>query len=90
MTTAHTTDRMPEAADFVVIGRQHTTSGWHFGGTCRMGLDGDAVVGPDLAVRGVEALYIADASVMPTLPRGNTQAATIMIAERAADLLARR
>jgi choline dehydrogenase len=80
----------PDVEDLREYVRQHTTSGSHFGGTCRMGVDGDAVVGPDLAVRGVEGLYVADASVMPTLPRGNTQAATIMIAERAADLLTRR
>jgi choline dehydrogenase len=79
----------PDVDDLGEHVRRHTTSGWHFGGTCRMGIDGDAVVGPDLAVHGVEGLYVADASVMPTLPRGNTQAATIMIAERAGELLAR-
>jgi choline dehydrogenase len=63
---------------------EQATSGWHLVGTCRLGTDTDAVVGPDLAVHGIEGLLVADASVMPTVPRGNTQAPTIMIAERAA------
>jgi choline dehydrogenase len=52
-----------------------------------MGSSADAVVSPRLAVHGLENLYVADASVMPTITRGNTQAPTIMIAEKAADLL---
>ena len=59
----------------------------HPAGTCRMGLDEDAVVTPELRVRGVEGLWIADASVMPDLPNGNINAAVMMIAERAADLI---
>jgi choline dehydrogenase len=52
-----------------------------------MGGTGDAVCDPDLRVRGVEGLRVVDASVMPAVPRGNTNAPTIAIAERAADLI---
>ncbi|MFI6637345.1 GMC family oxidoreductase [Nonomuraea fuscirosea] len=60
---------------------------WHPVGTCRMGRDPMAVVDPELRVHGVERLRIADASIMPTIPAGNTAAASMMIGERAADLI---
>jgi choline dehydrogenase len=52
-----------------------------------MGSDATAVVDTELRVRGVEGLRVIDASVMPTVPRGNTNAPTIALAERAADLV---
>ena len=52
-----------------------------------MGGDDDAALDPELRVRGVEGLRVVDASVMPALPRGNTNAPVIAIAERAADLI---
>jgi choline dehydrogenase len=52
-----------------------------------MGTGDESVVDPQLRVRGVEGLRVADASVMPAVPRGNTNAPTIMVGEKAADLL---
>ncbi|MFO1395766.1 MAG: GMC family oxidoreductase N-terminal domain-containing protein [Burkholderiales bacterium] len=62
-------------------------SAYHAVGTCAMGSDPQAVVTPDLRVRGVTGVRVIDASVMPAPPTGNTVAAVYMIAERAADLI---
>jgi choline dehydrogenase len=61
--------------------------GLHAAGTCRMGSDADAVLDTDLRVRGVTGVRVADASIMPRLVSANTNAAAIMIGERAADIL---
>lgn len=69
--------------------REWVTTYHHQVGTCRMGSDEGAVVDPtNFAVHGIAGLRIADASIMPSVPSGNTNAASIMIGERAAEILA--
>lgn len=65
----------------------HESSIFHAVGTCRMGVDERAVVDPRLRVHGLEGLRVVDASVMPAITSGNTNAPSMMIAHRAADLL---
>lgn len=75
--------------DLLAFARRRGGTAWHLMGTCRMGRAGDpnVVVDPQLRVIGVPGLRIVDASVMPSMPSGNTQIPTMMIAEKAADLL---
>lgn len=73
------------ALDQMIRNRSDTV--YHPVGTARMGSDADAVCDPQLHVRGVEGLYIADASVMPRLVSGNTNAPSVMIGERCADFV---
>lgn len=78
----------PATTDLRDYIRAHASTVWHPVGTCKMGRDRDAVVDPQLRVYGVEGLRVADASVMPAIVSGNTNASCIMIGEKAADLVA--
>ena len=74
-------------ADTAAMIRAHAQTTYHPVGTCKMGVDPLAVVDPALRVHGVDGLRVVDASVMPSVPRGNTNAPTIALAERAVELI---
>lgn len=73
--------------DYIAYACRHSKTDHHPAGTCRMGTDAGAVVDPTLRFNGIDGLRVVDASVMPQVVSSNTNAATIMIAEKAADLI---
>ncbi|WP_020660504.1 GMC family oxidoreductase [Amycolatopsis benzoatilytica] len=79
--TLRTTD------DYLRFVRAHGRTAYHPVGTCAMGVNDQAVVSPELRVYGLDGLRVADSSVMPRIVSSNTQAPTVMIAEKAADLI---
>ena len=87
-------DEFPPASavtdqDLIEFARNRGGTAWHLMGTCRMGPASDpgSVVDHELRVIGLQGLRVADASVMPAMPSGNTQIPTMMIAEKAADMI---
>jgi choline dehydrogenase len=86
-TMFYPTQERPDSAEFAAAARARTQTMYHPVGTCAMGTGERAVVDPTLRVRGVDGLRVVDASVMPVVVRGNTNAPTIMIAEKAADMV---
>jgi len=73
--------------DMIEFIRQGTTTYFHPTGTCKMGIDAESVVDPELRVYGIEGLRIADASIMHSVTSGNTNAPTVMIGEKAAEMI---
>lgn len=83
----HPGPAIPNGKELRVALKERATSVYHGVGTCRMGVDERAVVNPDLTVRGVEGLRVVDASIMPSITGGNTNAPCYMIGERASDFI---
>jgi choline dehydrogenase len=80
-------DKVQTDAEWLQFARENGQTTYHVIGTCKMGQDPMAVVDDTLRVRGIESLRVIDASIMPTVPSGNTNAAVIMIAEKGADMV---
>ena len=78
-------DEVTSDEEIDVFVREHASTNFHASGTCRMGVDEMAVTDPEGRVHGVEGLRVADASIMPQITSGNTNAPTIMIGEKVAD-----
>ena len=78
---------MASDEDMLNVARRYAQTIYHPTSTCRMGIDNTAVVDPQLRVYGIQNLRIADASIMPAIVSGNTNAPAIMIGEKAADLI---
>ncbi|MGB7336406.1 MAG: GMC oxidoreductase, partial [Salaquimonas sp.] len=76
-------------SDAEILNAVRTQGGtvFHPTGTCRMGSDADAVLDPDLRVNGVEGLRVVDASVMPKITSANTNAPTLMVGEKGAEMI---
>jgi choline dehydrogenase len=79
-----------DEADVIRFVKNHGMSTHHLCGTCKMGIDPMAVVDEQLRVHGIEGLRVIDASIMPTITSGNTNAPSIMIGEKGSDWLAGR
>ena len=82
-------ETLPGETDLWEFARTRGGTVFHPTSTCRMGGDEGSVVDPELRVRGVERLRVIDASVMPAVTSANTNAATIMIAEKGAEMVLR-
>ena len=67
--------------------RQTAETGFHPSGTCKMGIGSNAVVDDKLKIHGLKGIRVADASIFPTIPSGNTNAACIMVGEKASQLI---
>ena len=80
-------DGVTSEQDHIDYVREHGRTSYHLVGTCKMGSGPLSVVDPELRVRGVNGLRVCDSSVMPSIVSSNTNAATIMIGEKAADLI---
>ena len=82
-------DRYADPDEALAFARANSSSIYHSVGTCRMGVAGDSddsVVDSHLRVHGIDSIRVCDASIMPTIPSGNTNAATLMVADRASEL----